>query len=685
MSVITRIVHLSITITSTVILTMGSPGFAKDEMDNKEMKSLDDMVITATRSEENIKEIPAKVEVIDIQEIELTVGETLTEQLKKNASIGVIEYPGTLAGIGIRGFRPEFSGITKHSLLLINGRLAGATNLSTIITDNIERIEVLKGPASSLYGGEAMGGVVNVILKKNTDELTGMAELGYGSFDTNFQKGMIGGAIGKGFDFDLSARRYDQADDLTMGNGEERPNTSYMTQNGLLRLGADLGEAWRVDLTCDIYQGRDIETPGDIFVGSTKPGQKDIDRYGVDLSVEGQLGTINLLSMTAYQTSEVSETYNRYTGYSNPAPSAPYRYYDSDTQWQGVQLKDTLSLGDHRLIAGIDYQQIDKESRSYNLDGTRKAPYSPDEGRENWAGYLETVWKFMDRKLTATAGGRYDVFEVESRSTPFKMDFTPNSEDFSTFSPRAGANYLFDMGLRLHGTVGEAFVPPTALQLAGFAETIVQGETMITRGNSDLDPESSLTYDLGVGFDAPEKGLSLDVTYFHTDINDKIMRVTVGNTTTYENSLGGEIEGLESVFSYDLGVPFNWNRSLTLFLNATHYFTTEEEQPDGAVKDIHNVAEYTYNYGIKYEDGLINAKVHVRNQGPMKDTDWNAAGYPEIEYPSFTVVDLVAGVNFLNHHRITLKVDNIFDEDYFEKKGYPKPGRAYFASYRYSF
>jgi vitamin B12 transporter len=274
---------------------------------------------------------------------------------------------------------------------------------------------------------------------------------------------------------------------------------------------------------------------------------------------------------------------------------------------------------------------------------------------------------------------------VESKATPFKTDFTPNSEDFSTFSPRAGVNYLFDMGLRLHGTVGKAFVPPSAAQLAGYAETIVQGVTMTTEGNADLNPESSVTYDVGVGFDGPAKGLSLDVTYFHTDIDDKIMRVTVGNRTSYENSLGGEIEGLESMLSFDLGVPFNWNRSLELFVNATNYFTAEEEQPDGTMKDIHNVAEFTYNYGIKYDDGFFDAKLHVRNQGPMKDTDWNAAGYPEIEYPSFTVVDLAAAVNFLDHHRITLKVDNILDEDYYEKKGFPKPGRAYYANYRYSF
>lgn len=682
MRAFSQLAILSLFISSALILISGSPVFA-EEAKNKE--TMENMVVTATRSDEKVREVPAKVEVIDIQAIELTVGETLTEQLKKNSSIGVIEYPGALAGIGMRGFRPEYSGITKHSLLLINGRPAGATNLSTILSDSIERIEVLKGPASSLYGGEAMGGVVNVILKKNTGELTGMGEIGYGSFDTNFQKAATGGAIGKGFDFDLSARRYDQADDITMGNGEERPNTSYLAQNGLLRLGADLGGAWRLDVTGDIYQGRDIETPGDTFDGSSKAGQKDIDRYGVDLAIEGQLGARNLLALTAYQASEISETCKRYIGSSNPTPVDPYRYYDSETVWQGVQLKDALSVGRHRFIAGIDYQMIDKESRSYNQDGTQKAPSSPDEGRENWAGYLETIWKFLDRKLTATVGGRYDAFEVETRTTPYKTDFTPNSESFSTFSPRAGLNYLFDMGLRLHGTVGKAFVPPTAVQLAGYSETQVGGVTMITRGNPDLDPETSITYDLGVGFEAPARGFSLDVTYFHTNIDDKIMRVTEGNITTYENSLGGEAEGLESALSFDFGTLFNWNRSLALFVNATNIFESEEEQPDGKMKDTHNVAEYTYNYGVRYEDGLLDAKLHARNQGPMKDTDWNAAGYPEIEYPSFTVVDLVAGVNFLQHHRLALKVDNLFDEDYYEKKGFPKPGRAFYAGYRYKF
>jgi vitamin B12 transporter len=291
----------------------------------------------------------------------------------------------------------------------------------------------------------------------------------------------------------------------------------------------------------------------------------------------------------------------------------------------------------------------------------------------------------MGERLTATAGGRYDTFDVETVETPYKNDFTPNSESFSTFSPRAGLNYLFDIGARLHTTVGRAFVPPSAWELAGFSETEVGGETMITEGNADLDPETSLTYDVGLGFDRPVWGLFLDVTYFHTDVDDKIVSVQTGNYKTYENGLGAEIEGLETMISFDIGAPLGWDRSLALFANSTHIFRAEEEQSDGTTKDIHNVADYTINYGVQYKDGLFDGKVHVRNQGMMKDTDWVTAGYPEIEYPSFTVVDLSLGVTLFDHHRLLFKVDNIFDENYYEKKGYPKPGRAFYGSYGYEF
>ncbi len=643
---------------------------------------LDEMVVTGTRSKEKIKYLPVKIESIGEKEIELTTGETITEQLKKNSSIGVIEYPGALAGIGIRGFRPEFSGITKHSLILIDGRPAGATNLATILCDNIERIEVLKGPASSLYGSEAMGGVINVITKKNQDELTGMVELGYGSFDTAIMEAAIGGGINDMFDFDVSARRYDQSDDFKMGNGHNRANTEYTTQNGDFRLGVNLGDNWRIDVGIDGYQGRNIEMPGDTFNGDEKSGHKDIDRYGLDLNVEGQITPNNLLSFTGYRTQELSESYKHYKGWAKPVQVPPYQSYDSEANWLGFQVKDTMALGAHKLIFGVDYQDIHKESRSYNMDGTRKAPYAPNEGRENIAGYLETIWSFMDKNLTLTAGARYDTFDVSTERTQFKTGFNPKTESFSTVSPRVGVNYLFDFGVRLHTTLGKGFVPPTAAQLAGYH---VSWKGVVTQGNPNLDPESSVTYDMGVGYSNSSLGLSTDITYFHTDVKDKIIKETVGLVGTYRNSLGAEMNGLEFMMDFDIGAPLNWDRSLSLFFNGTTYFKAEKEQTTGIEKDIHNVASHTYNYGISYDDGMFDAKLHCRKQGRMKDTDWNNPMRPEIRYPGFTVVDFVVGVSFLENHKVTLKVDNILDKDYYEKKGFPKPGRGFFLSYRYKF
>ncbi|MBU1340178.1 MAG: TonB-dependent receptor [Proteobacteria bacterium] len=670
----------AVLIAALLLLPVMGTAIASDE--NQPSTKIDDMVVTATRSKENIKTIPAKVEVIDAREIELTTGKTLTEQLKKNASIGVIEYGKDLAGIGIRGFRPEFSGITKHSLVLIDGRPAGATNLATVLSDNIERIEILKGPASSLYGAEAMGGVVNIITKKNTGKLTGMVELGAGFYDTNFQKAALGGGISDKMDFDISAGRYDQQNDFQMGNGDTRANTSFQTQNADIRFGMDFGETWRADIGADGYQGRAIETPGDIYNGDVQSGKKDMDRWGLDLNLEGRISKRNTLFITAYNTRELQKNYQNYTGYGPYAAAPTFQSYDSETNWIGLQIKDAVTWKDHKIILGMDFQDIDKESRSYNQDGSRKAPYYPDESRKNIAGYMETIWNFMDKHMTATLGGRYDTFDVATESTPYKTDFTPGTESFSCFSPRAGLTYLFDTGIRLHSTIGKAFVPPKAAQLAGNSQGW-GGSTTV--GNPDLDPESSITYDAGIGYERSESGLNMDLTYFHTDIEDKIITETTGLVTTYRNSLGAEIRGLEYLASFDLGAPLKWDRSLTVFVNGTRIFNAEEEQTDHSMKQTQNVANHTVNYGITYDDGRVEAKLNARSQGTMKDTDWNTAGSPEVTYPGFTVVDLSAGINFMAHHKLMVKIDNLLDHDYYEKKGFPKPGQSIFVSYRYTF
>ena len=108
------------------------------------------VVVTGRRVGTRIVETPQKVEIVDATDLERTVATDLTEVLKKNAGVDVIQYAGVLSGIGIRGFRPQFSGVNKRSLLLIDGRPSGVTNLGTLALDGIDRIEVVKGAASSV-------------------------------------------------------------------------------------------------------------------------------------------------------------------------------------------------------------------------------------------------------------------------------------------------------------------------------------------------------------------------------------------------------------------------------------------------------------------------------------------------------------------------------------------------------
>ena len=196
---------------------------------------VESMVVTGRRTETRLAETPQKIELIDRRDIERSVAADITDVLKKNSGVEVVQYSGVLSGIGIRGFRPETSGLNKRSLLLIDGRPSGVTNLSTLMLDGVERIEVLKGPASSIYGASAMGGVVNVITRRSRGPVTGGGRIAFGRYNTSELGGHAGGSLGPRVDFDVSGTAFNQRDDFRMGNGVVRPATSYQY---LRRLGA---------------------------------------------------------------------------------------------------------------------------------------------------------------------------------------------------------------------------------------------------------------------------------------------------------------------------------------------------------------------------------------------------------------------------------------------------------------
>ncbi len=648
------------------------------EKEEKNPVKIKEIVVTATRTLEKKEYLPQVVNVVSKKDIQKTVGDDLTDIIKKNSSVDVIEYPGGYSGtISIRGIRSDYWGTIKHCLILVDGRPIGSTTLAPINKDSIERIEILKGPASSLYGSDAMGGVVNIITKRSKGKIKSSLTMSGGSFDTWNTELSSGGNITDKLDFNITGSTYHQNDDIRMGNSHDRDHTAFKKNNGTARFGLDFAKNWRMDIKGNWHIGRDIEHPNDIGWGDTKQKSREIDQYGGDINLSGAIGDHNDISLIIHSSQEENEYRYEY------AETDPYKGSWNKFNWFGLQLQDTYHWNTYNFTIGGEFQKITEKGKSWNADGTRKGPWRPDNERENFSLFGEAMLKIFNNRMIVTVGGRLDITDLETKKTPYKVGFTPDSKDYSAFNPSGGLKFFISPQWQVHSTIGTAFVTPKPEQVAGIW---VSSWGSTTKGNPDLDPENSVTWDAGISFDKKEWGFSGDLTYFMTDIDDKIEKVKVNNKLyTYENTFEAKIRGLEGEFSFDTGTLANLNYSINLFVNFTRLFKAEERLSTGT-QDIRNVADIKINYGLEYDDGyFFNGRVTARHVGHRKDTDWATSGSPEVENPSFTVVDLAANFQMAKHHRLSLQIDNVFDKYYYETKGYPLPGRSFSGKYTIMF
>ena len=635
---------------------------------------VESMVVTGRRTETRLAETPQKIEVIDRRDIERSVAADITDVLKKNSGVEVVQYSGLLSGIGIRGFRPETSGLNKRSLLLVDGRPSGVTNLSTLMLDGVERIEVLKGPASAIYGASAMGGVVNVITRRSRGPVAGGGRVGFGRYNTSEFAGHAGGSLGARADFDVAGTSFNQRDDFRMGNGVVRPATSYRAYDGSARAGLDLAGAWRVDGRVSMYRGRDINTPGDVFAGLTSQGRKNLERTAGDLRISGPFGR-HLLSGTFYSADEQNHTFNVTSTNPLDLPFLPYLTFENALGWTGVQVRDAWNWsGAGSLLVGLDVEHARSDSRSYARTGDPLAPFSADSHKNTAGLYAENTVRLFDARTIVSAGARIDRIAVETVATPYKTNFTPSTTTFTVFNPSVGVKQQIVQGVRLHATAGRAFVPADAGALTGYTTNIVGGRTQINQGNPDLRPEHSVSGDIGIELLAASS--LVDVTYFRTSVKDRVVsNVLVSNppppdpiVLTTVNSLGARISGM------DVDVAHRVNPTISLFANATHYFARREQLPATGERNILNVATDTVRAGLDLDVGAFSARLAARYVHGRQDQDFNLAGSPVVDYPDFVVADLSAVYRMRARHAVLLAVNNLFDRYYYEKKGYPLQG-----------
>ncbi|MFN4144706.1 MAG: TonB-dependent receptor [Runella sp.] len=743
---------------STFLLILWAIAIGKIKAQNSDStaftKNLQELTVTSSRMALSVSQLPQKINIISQKDIELTTAIDISDVVKKMASIDVVQYPQALSYISIRGFRPPaFAGnLNPESSILINGRQSGTYNLALIDPNSIERIEVLKGAAAAMYGSSAMGGIVNIILKKTTGQVRGSAYGGYGSFKTTEAGLSVGGSLSKRVDFDISASLYDRNDNfrhgrgnvfrrmlgaedvtLTLANGttvveddrildgEVRNNTRMGNYSGMARLGFQFHKNWRVDVTGENYVARNIETAGDWHYGDAQQGISGRLRSSGEVAITGEVGK-HTMTAKAFSSVDYSNTFTTRSGTNEKTiPTPTFQNSQVKVNWQGVQLQDViLATNNLRLILGADYTEARTDIRRWT-QGTAAQGFPVTEGRPStpnsyittWAPFVQVHWHLFNRRLIVNPSFRYDFITFGIAETPNFTGLKLLTGNNTFASPSLGIQYNITEKLTAHSNIGRAFRYARAFEIAGYFEEYIGTNIRIQQGNPELKNEQSVTWDLGLRLSDLKKGYRFDVTYFSTNVQNRVRQELIqsrvgerftstlnGNTytinrfQTFVNADQAQIRGLELEGGYDFGALNDYKRSIRVFANATHFFKAQditkatEANPRDVVVDIRNVAKTTLGYGIEFDDMKSwQIRLTGRYVAPRFDNDFGNLDLARrgalIEYAPYMTLDLVVACKIQKQHTIALRMNNLTDENYYEKRGFNLPGR--YTTLRYTF
>ena len=682
---------------------------------------LDEVVVTATRMSLPLKSVPQKVEIIDSKKIATVQADNAADLLKRTVNLDIIQYPGASSAVGMRGFAPSAHN-RNYTLVLIDGKPAGTTNLTSIPTDFIERIEVVKGPYSVLYGSDAMGGVINIITRRPGDTRTGNVSISAGNFgQTNFN-GYASGSVSDNVSLAVGFSRKAQDKDYRIGKknllsiteteelildkksyGDIMDNTQYQISQFMGKLNVGFNDIWSADISGIFVTSNDIETPGNYW-HSYGLSKKDFDRTNTMLDIHRKSFNNTLLISPYYS------IYNE-SNYDNNTEEGFINSKESVRQY-GVKLSDTHIWGNFQLIGGIDLDALNVSSERFTDKLTPTNPYRPDHSSLASSVFMQGA--YTKENLFVNAGIRYNYTKFTLEADDF-LGNEKKSTGYSNLNPSIGLKYFLTPMLNIHASAGNAFYVPDAYKTAGRYQV---GNTQY-RGNEDLKAETSTSFDFGINISNNER-LNIDLTYFHALYTNKIVNdrktdeATNETYTTYANADNGRMNGLEIMFSSDIAKAFGSRYSLELYAGLTYLLNNRFDETVGKgtpdektlTKDMLYVRRSTGNFGITFDthNGFV-TRLNARYIGKRLENDWMAwdnlrrdikpeDNYTKSDYESsdqilqhsaHLVFDYSAYYNVTPQARIGISVSNLLDENYTEKDGYNMPGRSIMGSLSYSF
>jgi len=542
-----------------------------------EPQRLNEIVVTASGRAEPLSQVASTIQVISEDRIRNSSAQSIAGVLAENAVGFFNDWSPAQTAFNIRGGATDGQGRDFRSqvLVLMNGRRAGTANLQKLSPWDVSRIEIVRGPASVVYGSQAMGGVINIITRngRNTAGSSLMAQTGSAALAQG-----VASTAGKADSVDWYAGANDgRRGDQSSPSGK-MTNTGWNRHGGLAALGVQFGENNRVEMTA---RSDGIYDAG--FRGSQWDYNNKDTRYNQSIEMVWSgttpTGWFNW-SAQAYAFNDVDDFHWGSERLRTGAPGYRWDHNKRELQALGVRLlpefHPTTSTD---ILVGLDAEQAKLRSNRLRIAmpgaaNTQVAPYDNNENNESLGLYSEAVQRLFDDKLTLRGGLRWSYGRQSLEATPYQPLLVTNTQTYNKVTYSAGAAYQAMPWLKLRGGVASGFRAPTGTEL-GSDFTAVGGSQ--TLGNPSLKPENNVQQEIGatVAVDTA----FIDLALFQNRISDRITtRALTSNRSQYVNASGDlTVRGLELQSEWDAGRQFGLKPTLRFFGNASWNFDMTDD------------------------------------------------------------------------------------------------------------
>ena len=601
-------------------------------------KTLDEVVVTATKSDVKQSQTGKVVSVIDQAMLQRNAGKTLTEILNYQAGVFIVganNSPGTNQDIYLRG------SATGNTLILIDGVRVGdpsqinnSFDLNAINTSQIERIEILKGAQSTLWGSDAVAGVINIITKKGgANKIDPSVMLSYGSYNTFKANAGLNGKLDD-FTYNLN---YNHTDSKGFSAAYDSTGTNNFDNDGLKQdnFQANIGYKFTPKFSVRGMSNYSKYKAG-LDAGAFTD---DKDNTTTDYSF------INTLEMI-YKTKTIALHFNN--SFINSK-----RLYDDDSASIGGFVK--YARGSYKgrsyvsdlygnftlthqlsLLSGVQYTSQNSD-QSY-LSISSYGPYSSGLGDSakvnNFSAYASLLLLGL-KGFNAEAGIRYNHHKLYGNNATY------------SFNP----SYNIDENTRVFVNISSAYKVPSIYQLYDSYA-----------GNKNLKPEESTNYEIGVQSLSHNKMNSLRFVAFKRDIKNVIVYYTdINYNSQYMNRDQQNDYGFEVESNISIGTKGNWVNNFT-------YVDGEGKDNNVKVNNLYRRPNFTFNSTLTLQP-LKNLTLmpSFRFVGTRLKGEYDPG--PDV-MPQYYTLDLYAGYHFTKQVRAFLDLRNITDQKYFDVPGY---------------